>query len=98
MVLSIERERIEAGRSAWIIASYDHGIGHVKSDDGGAIAYVSRASVSVVPCAGKSGQGAAISTYIRTLKPGRQDESSMKELIRGYTASLKKLQPCQAAS
>ncbi|MEU0007367.1 hypothetical protein ABZ079_24575 [Streptomyces sp. NPDC006314] len=98
VVLTVEGERIKSGRSAWIIASYDHRIGHVKSGDGGAIAYVGRAAVSVVPCPREGDRQEAVSTYIRTLKPWRQDESAMRQLIRGYTASLKTLQPCRTGS
>ncbi|MEU3859887.1 hypothetical protein AB0F03_21385 [Streptomyces sp. NPDC028722] len=98
VVLTVEEEHIKSGRSAWIIASYDHGIGHVKSSDGGSIAYVGRAAVSVVPCTGKGIRKEAVSTYIRLLKPGRQDDSSMRQLIRAYTESLKKLQPCGTGS
>ncbi|MEU0337393.1 hypothetical protein, partial [Streptomyces sp. NPDC006193] len=93
VVLTVEREHVKSGRSAWVIASYDHGIGHAKSGDGGSIAYVGRAAVSVVPCPGEGHREEAVSTYIRTLKPGRQDEPSMRQLIRDYTASLKKQQP-----
>ncbi|MFF7977139.1 hypothetical protein [Streptomyces sp. NPDC007905] len=94
VVLTVERERVDAGRSAWNIASYDHGIGHVKSGDDDAIAYVDRASVSVVPCRQRGNQDEAMSTYIRTLKPGRQDESAMRGLISRYTATLKEQRPC----
>ncbi len=93
-VLSVERERVDSGRSAWNIASYDHRIGQVKSGAGDMIAYVGRAGVSVVPCVRKGARDKSMSTYIRTLKPGREDESAMKALISGYTAALGKQHPC----
>ncbi|MFE0739139.1 hypothetical protein [Streptomyces sp. NPDC058855] len=93
-VLSVERQRVEATRSAWNIASYDHGIGQVKSAANDSIAYVDRAAVSVVKCGESSNKDEAISTYIRTLKPGRQDESAMQSLISGYTTTFKKQNPC----
>jgi hypothetical protein len=95
VVLRVERQRIDAGRSAWTIASYDHGIGHVKTADGDAVAYVARAAVSVVTCRTPGDEGRAVSTYIRTLKPGRQDEAAMKELISGYTDAFAQQQPCR---
>ncbi|MEU6812574.1 hypothetical protein ABZ920_27075 [Streptomyces sp. NPDC046831] len=94
VVLSAERERIDAGRSAWRIISYDHRIGQAKSGEGGTIAYVDRAAVSVVQCRAEGTEDEAVSTYIRVLKPGRKDESAMKSLISGYTAALTKQQPC----
>ncbi|MEU4153843.1 hypothetical protein [Streptomyces sp. NPDC026659] len=94
LVLWVERERVDAGRSAWNIASYDHRIGQVKSGAGDMIAYVGGAAVSVVPCVRKSARDESTSTYVRTLKPGRQDESAMKSLIVGYTAALRKQHPC----
>ncbi|MET7290067.1 hypothetical protein [Streptomyces sp. NPDC005573] len=93
-VLSVERERVDAGRSAWNIASYDRRIGHAKTGENATIAYVGRAAVSVVPCTGKDDRDEAVSTYIRTLEPGRQDEAAMKELISGYTAALRSQHPC----
>ncbi|MFF1453448.1 hypothetical protein ACFVYF_35725 [Streptomyces sp. NPDC058274] len=98
MVLSVQRDVIDAGKSAWRVASYDHAIGHAKTGEGGTIAYVDRAAVSVVQCQEKGAEDEAVSTYIRTLKPGRQDESAMKTLISGYTAALKKEQPCRKGS
>ncbi|MGV9428696.1 hypothetical protein ACWDO7_30970 [Streptomyces sp. NPDC003656] len=97
LVLWVERERVDTGRSAWNIASYDHRIGRAKSGAGDMIAYVGGAAVSVVPCAGKSARDEAMSTYVRTLKPGRQDESAMKGLIVGYTEALRKQHPCESA-
>ncbi|MGV9254251.1 hypothetical protein [Streptomyces sp. NPDC003697] len=94
VVLSAERERVDAGRSAWRILSYDHRIGQAKSAEGGTIAYVDRAAVSVLRCHDKGAEGEAVSTYIRVLKPGRNDESAMKSLISGYTSALAKQRPC----
>ncbi|KUN76008.1 hypothetical protein AQJ66_35270 [Streptomyces bungoensis] len=94
MVLSVERERVSTGRSAWNIASYDHGIGHVKTGDRDAVAYADRAAVSVVPCARKGDRDEAVSTYVITVKSGREDESAMHRLISGYTAALRKQHPC----
>ncbi|MFD8915841.1 hypothetical protein [Streptomyces sp. NPDC059575] len=93
-VLSVERERVGSGRSAWNIASYDHRIGQVKSGAGDMIAYVGKAAVSIVPCVQKEQRDNSVSTYIQTVKPGRADESAMKGLISGYTAALTKQRPC----
>ncbi|MGW5102401.1 hypothetical protein [Streptomyces sp. NPDC004100] len=93
-VLSVERERVDSSRSAWNIASYDHRIGQVKSGAGDMIAYVDKAAVSIVPCVQKGQRDKSVSTYIRTVKPGRADESAMKGLISGYTAALTKQRPC----
>lgn len=94
MVLSIERELIESGRSAWMVASYDHGIGHAKSTADSSVAYTAGAAVSVLPCQEKHARDEEVSSYIRTLEPGRSSESAMKDLISAYTNNLKQQSPC----
>lgn len=94
-VLSVERQRVDAGRSAWNIASYDRRIGHAKTADDDTVAYVGRAAVSVVKCRTKGDEDKAVSTYLRTLEPGREDESAMKDLMSGYTDAFEKQQPCK---
>lgn len=93
-VLSVDRERIDAGRSAWNIAAYDRRIGAAKTADGGRVAYLGRRAVSVVPCQEKDNKDEEISVYIRTLKPGREDEAAMKDLISAYTDAFQKQRPC----
>lgn len=89
-VLSVERQRVDASRSAWNIASYDHRIGQAETADDETVAYAGRAAVSVVPC----GEEKAVSSYVRVLAPGRSDKEAMRELISGYTASLRGQDPC----
>ncbi|MGJ5899128.1 hypothetical protein DF268_36540 [Streptomyces sp. V2] len=89
-VLSVERQRVDASRSAWNIASYDHRIGQVETADDETVAYAGRAAVSVVSC----GEEKAVSSYVRVLAPGRSGKKAMRELISGYTASLRGQDPC----
>ncbi|MGV9347604.1 hypothetical protein ACWDSD_22840 [Streptomyces spiralis] len=94
MVLSVEKEVIDSGRSAWNIAAYDRRIGQAKTADGGTVAYLGRRAVSVVSCQEKDNKDEEISVYIRTLKPGREDEAAMKDLISAYTGTFQKQRPC----
>jgi hypothetical protein len=54
--------------------------------------------VSLIECRGAGIEKEDISTLVRVLKPARPDESAMKSLISGYTAALKKQQPCKQGS
>lgn len=96
-VLQVSGERIDAGDSARHILRSRLSIQEQKSSEGNTIAYSGQAAVSLVKCRGGDVEE-DISTLVRVLKPGRPNESAMKELMRGYTASLKKRQPCKRAS
>ncbi|MFE2261016.1 hypothetical protein [Streptomyces griseosporeus] len=93
-VLIVSKERIPVGQSAQSILNRRLHPLDQKSAEGGSVAYVDHAAASLVECRGADVQEEDISTVIKTLKPGRKDESAMKDLISGYTASLKKQQPC----
>ncbi|WP_240124557.1 hypothetical protein [Streptomyces sp. MUM 136J] len=94
MVLVVSMERITIGGSPQSILSHRMHISDQKSAEGGSIAYIDHAAVSVIKCRGADVQEEDVSILIKTLKPGRRDETSMKNLISGYTVGLKKLQPC----
>ncbi|MFF9627152.1 hypothetical protein [Streptomyces griseosporeus] len=94
VVLIVSKERITVGRSAQSILNQRLHVLDQKSAEGGSVAYVDHAAVSLVKCRGADVEEEDISTLIQTLKPGRKDEAAMKDLITGYTTSLKKQQPC----
>ncbi|MFF2203935.1 hypothetical protein [Streptomyces sp. NPDC058145] len=96
-VLQVSGERIDAGDSARHILRSRLSIPEQKSAEGDSIAYADHAAVSLIKCRGADVQE-DVSTLVKVLKPARPDESSMKELIQGYTASLKKQQVCKRAS
>jgi hypothetical protein len=98
MVLVVSRERVDVGESARSILLSRLSISRQKSAEGGSVVYADRAAVSLVKCRGTGVEKEDISTLIKVLKPARQDESAMKDLITGYTASLKEQQPCKRAS
>ncbi|OIJ65648.1 hypothetical protein [Streptomyces mangrovisoli] len=93
-VLVVSQERITAGATARGLLVERLSIWDQKSAQGGSIAYVDHAATSVVECRGAAVEEEDISTFISVLKPGRSDESAMKTLISGYTASLEKRKPC----
>ncbi|MFG2358130.1 hypothetical protein [Streptomyces sp. NPDC048521] len=98
MVLVVSRERVDVGESARSILLSRLSISRQKSAEGGSVVYADRAAVSLVKCRGTGVEKEDISTLIKVLKPARQDESAMKDLITDYTASLKEQQPCKRAS
>jgi hypothetical protein len=97
-VLVLDMERIDVGDSARNILRSRLSIQQQKSTEGGAIAYADWAAVSMVQCRGAGVEKEDISILIKVLKPARPNESAMKSLISGYTASLKKQQPCKKGS
>ncbi|MFF8951521.1 hypothetical protein ACF09I_22400 [Streptomyces sp. NPDC014940] len=96
-VLQVSGERINAGDSARHILRSRLMIQEQKSIEGNSIAYADQAAVSLIKCRGADVQE-DISTFVKVLKPGRPKELAMKMLIQGYTASLKRQQPCERAS
>lgn len=92
-VLVLDRERIDAGDSARNVLRSRLSIQQQKSAEGGTVAYADWAA-SMLQCRGSDVEKEDISILIKTVKPGRRDESAMKELISSYTAALKKQQPC----
>lgn len=97
MVLQVSGERIDAGDSARHILRSRLSVQEQKSAQGNAIAYADHAAVSLIKCRGAYVEE-DISTLVKVLKPARPNEAAMEKLIRGYTASLKKQQPCKRAS
>ncbi|MCH0567274.1 hypothetical protein [Streptomyces sp. MUM 2J] len=93
-VLVVSTERITMGSSAQRILLHRARTGDQKSTEGGSIAYSDHAAVSLIQCRGSGIEEEDISTFIENWKPGRQDETAMKDLMSGYTAALKKQQPC----
>ncbi|MFQ6146636.1 hypothetical protein ACLMNJ_26780 [Streptomyces seoulensis] len=94
VVLSIEKERIDAGRSAWNIAAYDRRLVAAEQADGGKVAYAGRQGVTVVSCREKDNQDEEVSVYVRTLKPGRQDESALRDFLTRYRDAFGAQRPC----
>ncbi|MGP4087045.1 hypothetical protein [Streptomyces sp. KR55] len=97
MILTLNSERIDTGDSARNILRSRLSIGQSKPAKGGGIAYSDGAAVSLVKCRGAGVVTEDISTLIRVLEPGREDETAMKNLISGYTTALEKSQPCTKA-
>ncbi|MFC4612287.1 hypothetical protein ACFO9E_31725 [Streptomyces maoxianensis] len=93
-VLSVERERREAGASARDIAVNQVSVQQPKSAANRAIAYADWAAVSVISCREEGNAEEDISTVIKVLKPGKPDESAMKDLITEYTSALKTQDAC----
>lgn len=98
MVLTLSRERIDAGDSAQHILLSQLSIARPKSAQDGTIAYADQAAVSLVKCRGAGVEQEDISTLVKVLKPARPNESAMKSLISGYTAALNKQGPCKRGS
>ncbi|KUN45569.1 hypothetical protein [Streptomyces olivochromogenes] len=98
MVLTLSRERIDAGDSAQHILFSQLSIARPKSAQDGTIAYADQAAVSLIKCRGAGVEKEDISTLVKVLKPARPDESAMKNLISGYTAALNKQGPCKRGS
>ncbi|MGW5371707.1 hypothetical protein ACWER6_35785 [Streptomyces sp. NPDC004009] len=96
-VLSVSGERIVAGDSARHILRSRLMIQEQKSVEGNSIAYADQAAVSLIKCRGADVRE-DISIFVKVLKPARPDELAMKMLIQGYTASLKRQQPCERVS
>ncbi|MEW2255897.1 hypothetical protein [Streptomyces sp. NPDC047869] len=96
-VLQVSGERIDAGDSARRILRSRLAVQEQKSAEGNTIAYADHAAVSLIKCTGADVQE-DVSTLVKVLKPARPNESAMKELIQGYTASLNKQQVCERAS
>ncbi|GHJ35990.1 hypothetical protein [Streptomyces sp. TS71-3] len=94
-VLTLSSERITVGSSAQHILLHELSIGQHKSAEGGNIAYADEGAVSLIKCRGADVNEEDISTLVKVLKPGRGDESAMKDLISGYTAELEKQKPCR---
>lgn len=97
-VLIVSSERISTGDSAGHILRSRLSIQQQKSAEGDSIAYADRAAVSLVKCRGSAVQQEDISTLVKILEPARRNESAVKDLIKGYTASLRKQHPCHATS
>ncbi|MFJ5264641.1 hypothetical protein ACIQAC_29705 [Streptomyces sp. NPDC088387] len=98
MVLTLTGERIETGGSARDILRSRASVADPKTADDGTIAYSAAAAVSVVKCGGAGVVAEDISTLVKVLEPGRQDEAAMRDLISGYTAALEKSEPCTRES
>ncbi|MDI1452657.1 hypothetical protein NHG22_02265 [Streptomyces sp. ATE26] len=97
-VLQVSGERVNAGDSARHILRSRLLVQEQKSANGNSIAYVDQAAVSVIQCRGADVEEEDVSTFVKVLRPARPNESAMKDLIQGYTASLKKQQVCKRAS
>ncbi|MFE5401603.1 hypothetical protein ACFQ9Z_09380 [Streptomyces sp. NPDC056580] len=93
-VLQVSGERIDPGDSARHILRSRLMMQPEKSAQDGSIAYAESAAVSLIKCRGAHAEE-DISTLIKVLEPGRPDEPAMKDLILGYTASLKGQRPCE---
>jgi hypothetical protein len=93
-VLVVSTERIPVGESARSVLLDRLHVSDPQSAEGGAVAYADRAAASLVECRGAGVDEEDVSTFIKTLEPGRRDAAAMKELISGYTADLRKQQPC----
>ena len=98
MVLTLSRERIDAGDSARHILFTQLRIARPKFAEGTSIAYADDAAVSLLKCRGAGVEEEDISTLIKVLKPARANESAMKDLISSYTATIKKQGPCKRSS
>ncbi|MEU3982293.1 hypothetical protein AB0F77_19685 [Streptomyces sp. NPDC026672] len=98
MVLVVNMERIGTDASARGVLVDRLSIWQQKSAENGTIAYVDHAAASLIKCRGAGIEEEDISTFIKVLNPGRPDESAMKDMISGYTAALKKKQPCTPES
>ena len=97
-VLTLSRERIDAGDSARHILFTQLRITQPKFAEGSTIAYADHAAVSLLKCRGAGVEEEDISTLVKVLKPARPDESAMKSLISSYTATIKKQGPCKRNS
>ncbi|MFJ9373897.1 hypothetical protein [Streptomyces sp. NPDC101455] len=97
-VLTLSRERIDTGDSARHILFTQLSIARPKLAEGDTIAYADKAAVSLLKCRGTGVVEEDISTLVNVLKPARPDESAMKSLISGYTAAIKKQEPCKQNS
>nr|WSY51304.1 hypothetical protein OG999_15065 [Streptomyces sp. NBC_00886] len=97
-VLTLSRERIDAGDSARHILFTQLSIARPKFAEGSTIAYADHAAVSLLKCRGADVVEEDISTLVNVLKPARPDESAMKSLISAYTAAVKKQGPCKQSS
>jgi hypothetical protein len=94
-VLVVSTERITVGQSAASILKHRRRDIGQKSAEGGSIAYLGDAAVSLVDCRGAGIDEEDISIMIEAWEPGRRDAAAMKDLISGYTAALRKQQPCR---
>ncbi|MET8803943.1 hypothetical protein [Streptomyces sp. NPDC004546] len=97
-VLEVSGERIDSGDSARNILRSRLSIQDPKSAENNAIAYADHAAASLIKCRGTDVEEEDISTLIKTLKPAHADEPAMKQLIQGYTNSLKAQSPCKERS
>ncbi|MEU2058125.1 hypothetical protein [Streptomyces bungoensis] len=97
-VLDVSSERVDAGDSARNILRRRLSVQEQKSAEGGSIAYADHAAVSLIKCRGGKAEEEDISTLIKVLKPARPDETAMKKLVQGFTASVQAQHPCMAAS
>ncbi|MFF3321131.1 hypothetical protein [Streptomyces sp. NPDC002889] len=86
-VLSVERERREAGASARDIAVKKISVRQPKSAANRTIAYADWAAVPVISCRGEGNAEEGISTVIKVIEPGVPEESAMKDLITAYTSA-----------
>jgi hypothetical protein len=97
-VLEVSGERIDSGDSARNILRSRLSIQDPRSAENNAIAYADHAAASLIKCRGTGVEEEDISTLIKTLKPAHADEPAMKQLIQGYTNSLKAQSPCKEKS
>ncbi|MBX7550491.1 hypothetical protein ABZX95_11290 [Streptomyces sp. NPDC004232] len=97
MVLVVSGERIVAGDSARDILRRRLSVQDQKSAANRSIAYDDHAAVSLIKCRGTKVEQEDVSILIKVLKPGRPDETAMKQLTEGYTASFQIHNPCRAA-
>ncbi|WP_439940605.1 hypothetical protein [Streptomyces sp. BBFR115] len=97
-VLMVDRERIDAGHSAYVVLRGRTNEWTQKSAEGGSVAYIDRAAVSLIKCRGTGVNTEDVSIFIQVLKPGRTDQDALRRLIVAYTAGYKKQQPCRPGS
>ncbi|MGW1803422.1 hypothetical protein [Streptomyces sp. NPDC002078] len=94
-VLEVSGERIDAGDSARNILRSRLSVQDPKSAENNSVAFADHAAASLIKCRGTHVEEEDISTLIKTLKPAHEDEPAMKQLIQGYTSSLKAQSPCK---
>nr|WP_237525443.1 hypothetical protein [Streptomyces sp. SID4985] len=96
VVLIVNQMWVTAGYSARHVLIHEMKIWDQQSADGGAVVYADRGGASVVKCQAAGVKKYDVGTLVKVLKPGRQDEKAMGQLMRGYTLSLKARNPCRS--
>ncbi|WP_343245654.1 hypothetical protein [Streptomyces sp. SID4985] len=93
-VLVVTQEWITPGWSARHILIHELKIWDQKEAEGGSEVYAGGGAASLVECRGAGVEKEDVSTLVQVLKPGREDEGAMGQLIQGYTKSLGAGKPC----